>query len=425
MRATQEEQNQDVKTWLSIIESTCPFPELCNYDRSLEVMTQRAHYEWLNPETDDSEHGTQKFAFALAVYRAGQPERALLAMRREFTEKAGIFKETDRLLWRCRILLSLGRLDEAQQEFEAAQAQPADIAADIDRGGAAAFLIRKRLFRECCEILAGYDSSEAPPQPHVHLSNVPISPDQIRRDLDRAVELRPRELMSWRNRAEFRLKTGDTRGALSDFEAYIKTATEVDPGSATDAYLIVRQAMCHDLLGEFEEGTKDYEKAAALDQNDDWTREVCMRQLFGLAEKLWKLGHQDEARHAWGAVVERTRISFDAIPSEIVRFDLGVAHYRLGHGDASIRHLHESIEVLRRTTQPEDRDHEGHGGHFYVLAMNCTSIGRQEEAKKWFERGREWDKQHAAALERADGESKRALHDEAAELLGVPQGAVQ
>jgi serine/threonine protein kinase len=240
-------------------------------------------------------------------------------------------------------------------------------------------------------------------------------------DLKRSGELRPRslrELKPWRVRAEFRLRTGDPRGALADFDMVNSTAAEIDPMRGGDPYWIVRQAICHDLLGEFDEGTKVYEKAASHRPDDSWTREVGMRQLFGLAGDLWKLGRHVEARRAWAAAIERTRISFESVPSDLVRFNLGVAHYRLGNFEASLQHFQESIDFLDRNDLAE---HSGHGnsGHFYFLAMAHASLGHKEEAQKWFERGRQWDNQHASSLQPQDREANRAIREEAAKVLGI------
>ena len=48
-------------------------------------------------------------------------------------------------------------------------------------------------------------------------------------------------------------------------------------------------------------------------------------------------GREDEARRTWAAAIERTRISSNAIPSDIVRFNLGIAHLRLGNLEASVK----------------------------------------------------------------------------------------
>ncbi len=185
---------------------------------------------------------------------------------------------------------------------------------------------------------------------------------------------------------------------------------------------LVRQAMCHDLLGDFQEGTIHYEKAAALDPKDGWTRDVCKRQIFSLADDLWKKGRQEEARRAWAAAIERTRISIDAIPRDLVRSELGVAHYRLGEFEESLRLLQESIDFRRSTTPAEDPNRNGNFGHYYFIAMNYASLGQKDDAQKWFDRGLEWDEQHAATLEPDDRESKRALRDEAAALRNAGGG---
>lgn len=224
---------------------------------------------------------------------------------------------------------------------------------------------------------------------------------------------------SWQlQRAEFRLRTGDLRGALADFTLFNAFGPKVDPQRGAVAHRIVRQAMCHDLLGEFDEGTVAYEKAASLPKDSSWPHEVSMRQLFWLAKELWKMGRQDEARGAWSAAIERTRISFDSVPSDLVRFNLGVAHYRLGNFEASWQHFQETIDFLDRNDLDE---HSGHGnsGAFYFFAMNHASLGKKDEAQEWFDRGQQWDKQHASSLQSWNRDSNRALRQEAAELLGV------
>ena len=148
-----------------------------------------------------------------------------------------------------------------------------------------------------------------------------------------------------------------------------------------------------------------------------------MRQLFWLANQHWELGRQDEARRCWAAAVERTRISFDSIPSELVRFNLGLAYYRTGQFDESLRIFQESIDPLRRTTPEEDFQPDQIYGHYYFLAMSYASLGHSEEAKTWFERGLVWDQEQPAFLEPKDKELMRAIRQEAAERLGIADDA--
>jgi eukaryotic-like serine/threonine-protein kinase len=248
-------------------------------------------------------------------------------------------------------------------------------------------------------------------------------------DPARSEELRPREprdLTPWIQRAEFCLKTGDPRGALADFELVTTTLAKIDPANANLSYLLVRQAICHDLLAEFHKGTKAYEQAVAVDPSNYWTKEIASRQLFWLATQLWELGRQDEARRCWAAAIERTRISFPSVPSELVRFNLGLAHYRLGQFEESLRILQETIDYLGRVTPDDDFQPDQNYGHYYFLAMSYASLRQNEEAKKWFERGLEWDQEQPAFLVPKDKQSMRAIRQEAADLLGIsdePDGA--
>jgi serine/threonine protein kinase/tetratricopeptide (TPR) repeat protein len=239
-----------------------------------------------------------------------------------------------------------------------------------------------------------------------------------------------RSLLGWAhlNLAGVLRVLGELDAALAEYESAVEVyegMMKKDPAGVrqTVCWLLVRQAMCHDVLGDFQEGTKCYEKAAAVDPNDHWTREVCMRQLFRLADDLWKIDHQGDARRTWAAAIERTRISFDSVPSDQVRFDLGVAHYRVGRFEDSLRLFQESIDFLRSTTPAENREHDGNSGHFYFMALNHASLGHQEKTKEWFERGRQWDQRHSAALKPSDEQSKRAIRKETAEFLGVPDDA--
>jgi serine/threonine protein kinase len=237
---------------------------------------------------------------------------------------------------------------------------------------------------------------------------------------NRDEDLRPRslfELASWLTRAEFRLRTGDYRGALADFTFFNRTAPELDSERGADTYHIVREAMCHDLLGESDEATQDYDKAASPDSKNPWPRAMCMKQLFWLAKDLWKMGRQDEARHCWAAAVERTRMSFETIPSESVRFNLGVAHFQLGNYAESVKLLEASAEFLDNSDPVQN---DGNWGHFYFVAMAHASLGHDVEARKWFERGRQWDEKHAAALHPKDREPNEATRKEAAKLLAIP-----
>jgi tetratricopeptide (TPR) repeat protein len=150
-QTTEEKQTWQKLAWLTMIQSTCPFPELCDYDASLEIARRESKETWLHPD-DESGLYTDKFLFALALYRAGQPDKALLCLRQEFGSSTTFFNEADRQLWRCRILADLDRLEEARQAYEAAQAYEAEFPSRVD-GPATAYLMRKRLFRECAEIL--------------------------------------------------------------------------------------------------------------------------------------------------------------------------------------------------------------------------------------------------------------------------------
>jgi tetratricopeptide (TPR) repeat protein/tRNA A-37 threonylcarbamoyl transferase component Bud32 len=150
-QTSQEEQTWQKLAWLTLIQSTCPFPELCDYNASLEIASRNSEDKWLQPG-DESELDTDKFLFALALYRAGQPDKALLCLRRELTNSTTFFNEADRQLWRCRILADLGQLEEAHQAYQAAQAYEAEFPSRVD-GPATGYLIRKRLFRQCAKIL--------------------------------------------------------------------------------------------------------------------------------------------------------------------------------------------------------------------------------------------------------------------------------
>jgi hypothetical protein len=132
-----------------MIQSMCPFPELSDYDASLEIARRDSKETWLHAD-DDSGLDADKFLFALALYRAGQSDKALLCLRGKLETK--FFNEADRQLWRCRILADLDRPEEARQAYEAAQAYDANFPSSVDRG-ASACLITKRLFQECAAIL--------------------------------------------------------------------------------------------------------------------------------------------------------------------------------------------------------------------------------------------------------------------------------
>jgi serine/threonine protein kinase len=146
----------DTTAWVAFIEATCPFPELCDYKRALEIVTRGVPKAYLDPDTDKTAFTDEHIALAMALYRAGQAEKALETLRADRIvggEKCNLFREADRQLWRCRILLDLGQIDEARQTFEKAQAKAADI--PPSGSDAIAYLARKRLFQECSEILAG------------------------------------------------------------------------------------------------------------------------------------------------------------------------------------------------------------------------------------------------------------------------------
>jgi hypothetical protein len=153
-RVTQQQRNENPKGWLSFIQLTCPFPELCDYEHSLELYTELTKFETLDSD--------QQIELAMAWYRTGQLDKALLSLQRlrVTSIEHGALTEADRLLWQCRILLDLGRLDEAQQALSAAQTDPAFDGADSETS-TDSYLIRKRLFQECSEILArgGSDAS--------------------------------------------------------------------------------------------------------------------------------------------------------------------------------------------------------------------------------------------------------------------------
>jgi tetratricopeptide (TPR) repeat protein len=81
---------------------------------------------------------------------------------------------------------------------------------------------------------------------------------------------------------------------------------------------------------------------------------------------------------------------------------LGVAQYRAGQADQAIESLTKSIE-LRAGGDSADR---------YFLAMAYWQLGRQDEARRWFDEANEWRAKHQPN----DAEAAR-FESEAAQLL--------
>jgi serine/threonine protein kinase len=146
----------DIIAWMAFIEASCPFVELCDYDRALKVATHGMNPELLNPETDQNPFSDEHLALSMALCRAGDHENALKTLREDpGATKYALFNDVDRLLWRCRVLLDLGRFDQARAEFENAQVKAREI--PPQRGDSMAYLARKRLTLECSEILAKHN----------------------------------------------------------------------------------------------------------------------------------------------------------------------------------------------------------------------------------------------------------------------------
>jgi tetratricopeptide (TPR) repeat protein len=330
----------------------------------------------------------------------GQPQQAIECFTKAIELQPEPYKHiypmgrVDLRASRARAYVSLGEKDEARKELQ--------LATSTGVKEEWTFFDWDELIR--CYCLLG-DSQEAlrwsderalitPECPRVYETRRQIylrlgRVDEALADFDKAIELDPKNAFHWLVRGNVYSQRGEWPKALADFDK----AIELDPEKAV--HWLVRGDV-YSQRGEWPKAIADYERAHQVE-------ELGVQDINGMA---WLLATCPD-RSVWkpDRAIEYAMKAVAIAPNEGGFWNtLGVAQYRAGQCKEAVTTLSKSMELRSG----------GDAFDWFFLAMAHGQLGKQEEARQWYQKAVAWTQTN-----KPDDEQLRRFQAEAAALLGV------
>jgi len=195
--------------------------------------------------------------------------------------------------------------------------------------------------------------------------------DEALRDCDKRVELTPADAEAYGVRGEILLELGRTQESLADSEKALELAPTVAENYTSRARVLAHRGECARVQA-------DIDKALELDSGMSSTRDaLASLHVFDLYYNCRDLYDADLA-------LELATRSLEVDPTnEAAQRALGVGLYRAGRYE-------EAIEYQLRASAA----YAGQAFDLFFLAMQHWQLGRQDEARDYYQRAVDWMDEH-------------------------------